>query len=100
MTITRKLVTLSGVALTLIGLTTHAQAYQCKSQAEVISAGGFVQSVATQKAKTNWSNIVKGEHGLAWSVYEIAEDKDVECSKTGNRHECVVSAVPCLYVVQ
>ena len=100
MTIIRKVMTVSGTVLTLMSLTGHAQAYQCKNQAEVISGAAFTQGVATQKAMTKWSNIVRDEHGLAWSVYQIAEDKDVDCSKTGNRYECIVSAVPCLYVVQ
>lgn len=81
-----------------------AQAYQCKNHS--ISAVGVkdtrFQARATSLA--NWTTRTKDRHGLAWSVYKIAENKSVQCRRTtiaGQRKwNCQRVATPCLYVVQ
>lgn len=95
----------SGTACVLLALAASGpvQAYQCKSHA--ISAVGVkhtkLQARATSLA--NWTARTKGRYGLAWSVYDIAQNKQVSCRRTSiagkRRWNCERVAKPCLYVV-
>jgi hypothetical protein len=97
---TTKLTLIATIAVASAVMAQPAFAYQCKTsptQAVGIAAGKIV---AQGKSKTNWTNNVKSSLGLAWSVWTIAKDRDVDCTKLNSgQWRCLASAKPCLYVV-
>ena len=96
----RNLVPLAAAALLLIGATTGASAYQCKGSNTI---GGLVAAqpaAALAGARADWTNKVKNNYGLSWSVWNIASGKQETCTPSGGgTTTCVVRAKPCNYVV-
>ena len=78
----------------------QAHAYACKSYPTQATAVHKLKVMATKKSRTNWTNSVKAQFGLSWSVWSIAENKSVTCNKTGSNWTCLGSGNPCNYVVQ
>jgi hypothetical protein len=77
-----------------------AQAYQCKNGYAQAEAHGNTRYKAMKNARNIWSNQVKNQYSLEWSVWNIAANKDTDCSFTGNQQYCIIKAKPCKYVVQ
>ena len=96
----RKLIPFAAAALLLAGATTGASAYQCKN---INTIGGLVTqqyAVALAGARADWTNKVKNNYGLSWSVWNIASGKQETCTPgAGGTFACVVKAKPCNYVV-
>lgn len=79
-----------------------AQAYACKSyptQAIGIRKG---KALARSRARSGWSNSVKSQFGVPWSLWSLAKSKSITCSYMDNikKWRCLASAKPCLYVVK
>jgi hypothetical protein len=88
------------LGLTALGITGQAQAYQCKTQNEQASSVGLGQASTLSQARKKWTDAVRSEHGLAWSVYTIASAKQEGCAFAGGgTYACTAKAKPCLYVV-
>jgi hypothetical protein len=49
--------------------------------------------------KGAWTAKVKSRLGLPWSVWNIAKNASISCSKAGNKWRCAAKAKPCKYVV-
>lgn len=96
----------SGLAIALLaGSPQPAAAYQCKHI--MVKAGNSVTNHKAKKkiwaqriAVSGWTRRVKSKFGQAWSVWSIANNKSISCSKTGATWHCVAKAKPCKYVVQ
>ena len=82
----------------------------CERQAPIVFAirrlntiGGLVTqqyAVALAGARADWTNKVKNNYGLSWSVWNIASGKQETCTPgAGGTFACVVKAKPCNYVV-
>ncbi|MGD9783555.1 MAG: hypothetical protein AB7E80_00500 [Hyphomicrobiaceae bacterium] len=88
------------VAFLAIAAPQPAAAYQCK-HINAMAAGGakLTQAVAQSSAKAAWVAMVKSNHGMQWSVWSIAKNPSVPCSKSGSKWTCTAKAKPCKYVV-
>ena len=94
-------------ALAIAGLAAEIQpaaAYQCKHLS--VQAGNSVvhhkanlKAWAQETAISGWSRKVKANFGLAWSVWSIAKNTSVSCSKVGSNWSCKAKGKPCKYVV-
>ena len=100
MIIRNTLLPIAGAALLLAGLTANAQAYECLAQTWAGNGNAFVKGIALAAARGDWSNRVEASLHLVYSQYNLAEDKEESCTKTGRRYQCRVEAKPCAYVVQ
>lgn len=97
--------TLGLLSLLAVGTVTApapAHAYACKSyptQAIGIRKG---KALARSRARSGWSNSVKAQFGVPWSLWGLAKSKSITCSYMDNikKWRCLASAKPCLYVVQ
>lgn len=78
----------------------EAHAYACKNSPTQATATYNLRVKAAKKSRDNWTNSVKNQHGLSWSVWSIAGAKSVNCNKSGANWICLASAKPCNYVVQ
>ena len=87
-------------ALSMSATTTPSLAYSCKAYPEQADAYLKTKFAASAKAKKNWSIKTKNQYGLAWSVWDIAKDKSVECKQVAGKWTCKAKAKPCLFVVQ
>lgn len=88
------------LSLATLGVAGEAQAYQCKTGNEQASAYGPGQGNTLTQARKKWTDSVRAEHGLAWSVYTIASAKQEACAFVGGgSYSCTAKAKPCLYVV-
>jgi len=76
-----------------------AEAYVCMSQYAQGVGTANRTLMAKAKARAGWRSLVKSNLGLPWSVWKIAENKSVSCSKVGGKTQCVARANPCKYVV-
>ncbi|MEP1206812.1 MAG: hypothetical protein ABJM29_07095 [Rhizobiaceae bacterium] len=88
------------LAATVLG-STSASAYQCQNGHHYKNGHGNHPQihVAQALAKKSWQNKIKGEYGLAWSVWNIAKGKQLKCAAVGNGSKtCVARARPCKYV--
>lgn len=87
-----------------IASTTPALAYACKSYPTQAVGVRKLKFKAHKVARIGWGNIVKSNLGQAWSVWQIAKNKSITCSKIntsqGKKWRCLASAKPCKYVVQ
>ncbi|WP_457940319.1 hypothetical protein [Mesorhizobium sp. 10J20-29] len=89
-----------GIATVSMSATaTPSLAYSCKAYPEQADAYLKTKFAARAKAIKNWSYKTKNQYGLAWSVWDIAKDKSVECKKVSGKWSCKAKAKPCLYVV-
>ncbi len=79
--------------------TAPAQAYQCKSAYRVAVGKAPAKFMARAKAKKKWSSSTKADHGVPWSLWNIATSKSMNCKKQGGKWRCSAYAKPCLYVV-
>ncbi len=79
--------------------TTPSLAYSCKAYPEQADAYLKSKFAARAKAVKNWSYKTKNKYGLAWSVWDIAKDKSVDCKQVSGKWSCTAKAKPCLYVV-
>ncbi|MEM8685864.1 MAG: hypothetical protein AAGF81_00945 [Pseudomonadota bacterium] len=86
-------------ALCLPVLTTSASAYQCKRIPTQVKVHAPTKAASQAQSKASWTIKVKNSRGLAWSVWNIAKAKKVNCTKAGQRWVCVAKAKPCKYVV-
>lgn len=77
-----------------------AEAYQCKNGYAQAEAMGNTRFAAMKNARNIWTNQVKNQYSLEWSVWNIAANKDTDCSYTGAKQYCIIKAKPCKYVVQ
>jgi hypothetical protein len=77
----------------------NAHAYVCKNSPSQAVGNHAVKAQASQKSRANWTNSVKDQFGLSWSVWSIAATKTVNCNKSGAKWICLASAKPCNYVV-
>ena len=98
------LAVISFASLGTVSLSQEAQAYSCKSyptQAVGVRKGKIR---ARNVARNGWSSIVKSNLGVPWSLWSIAKNKSLTCTKIntnqGKKWRCLASAKPCLYVVQ
>ncbi len=82
--------------------TTSALAYSCKSFPTQAVGIRKRKMAARGASRVGWSNNVKTQFGLAWSVYKIAKQKSISCTYLQNikKWRCLSSAKPCLYAVQ
>jgi len=87
------------VAVSMPATTTPSLAYSCKVYPEQADAYLKTKFAARAKAIKNWSTKTKNQYGLAWSVWDIAKDKTVECKLVNGKWTCKAKAKPCLYVV-
>ena len=78
----------------------EAHAYACKTSPTQSVGVHKLRMMATKTSRTNWTNSVKAQFGLSWSVWSIAQSKGVTCNKTGSNWTCLANAKPCNYVVQ
>lgn len=76
-----------------------AHAYQCKTSPTAASAAAILKTTAQSKAVAAWSSKVKSNYGLSWSVWNIAKNKGVSCTRIGTKWTCEAKAIPCNYVV-
>lgn len=96
---------MAGIAMTALSgaislsLTGNAQAYQCKPNFVSATWHRANAEWALALAKAAWSEKVKQQYGLAWSVWKIAKAKSQKCVPKATGVECTVKAKPCLYVV-
>lgn len=90
----------AGIAvLSMSATTTPSLAYSCKAYPEQADAYLHTKFAARAKAVKNWSYKTKNKYGVAWSVWDIAKDKSVECKNVSGKWSCKAKAKPCLYVV-
>lgn len=78
----------------------QAHAYACKGselQGAVVQKKKIGSRIAARK---DWESRAKDRFDLSWSVWAIAEDKSITCSKVHGKQLCIASARPCNYVVQ
>jgi hypothetical protein len=92
----------AGLAIAILAVLTPqpAAAYQCKHI--VTTATGtakLIKGTAQASAKAAWTAKVKSRLGLPWSVWNIAKNASISCSKAGNKWHCAAKAKPCTYVV-
>jgi hypothetical protein len=100
MKLIRKLIPLAAAAVLFAGATTGASAYQCKGTNTVGSLPAAQYAVALAGARADWTNKVRNNYGLSWSVWNIASGKQETCVPGGGGTTiCVVKAKPCNYVV-
>ncbi len=78
----------------------QAHAYACKAYPTQANGIHRLKVIAKKKSRTNWTNSVKAQFGLSWSVWSIAQNKSVTCNKNGSKWICLASAKPCNYVVK
>ncbi len=101
MSIIRKLASIAGASILLIGLASGASAYQCKKLNVTGVSAATGQTSALAGAQAQWTAKAKSAYGLSWSVWNIAAGKTQTCTASGNgAYTCVVKAKPCNYVVQ
>lgn len=99
-----KLLSVAGLLAVAIsvspGFTGEAHAYACKGTQYSGAATKKTKMAARHGARKSWTNSMKNQFGLEWSVWSIAAGKSVQCHKTGTKHTCLALARPCQYVVQ
>ena len=81
-------------------LSGDAHAYACKGTKYSGAATKNTKFAARFGARKSWENQMKSNFGLPWSVWSIAENRSIQCHKTGTKHTCLALARPCQYVVQ
>lgn len=81
-------------------MTSTASAYQCRSAHSEVKVHRPTRVASRIQARKSWSIKVEDQMGLAWSVWNIAKDKSINCEKAGQRWVCTARAKACLYVVQ
>jgi hypothetical protein len=91
---------LAVASVLLVGATSGASAYQCKSQPQGVVAAAVNYPTAVALGQSLWTSKVKSQFGLEWSVWTIAASPTQSCSQIGAGFQCVVTAKPCKYVVQ
>lgn len=104
LTLATAFVITAGITAGSVTFSTPALAYACKT-APYQSVGIRTTRIAAQAiARKSWSARVKSTYGLEWSVLKIAKNKVKSCSKIstsqGPKWRCLLSAIPCKYVVQ
>ncbi len=90
------------VAATVLASSPALSAYQCQNSHHYQNGQAVHPQVhvAQYLAKQNWQNKIKSEYGLAWSVWDIAKGKQLNCMPAGNGNKyCLARARPCKYVV-
>lgn len=94
----------TGVTLSSVSISTPAMAYACKSHPVQTVGVRKLKFKAHKVARIGWQNYAKTHYGQAWSVWQIAKSKVINCSKIstnqGKKWRCLASAKPCKYVVQ
>ena len=88
----------AAIAFALPAMTSSASAYACKSAKTTAAVQHPVRSVARRSIGNAWSQKVRNNYGLAWSVIKYARTKSGTCAKNGSNWVCVFSARPCKYV--
>ncbi len=93
--------TLVGAALAfaMLGFATQAEAFQCKTSVESATFQSGSQANGLAGARSAWTNKVRSEHGLPWSIWAIAQTPQESCQKVHIGFRCQAAAKPCLYVV-
>lgn len=84
-------------AFVLPAITSNASAYLCHSVSKQVQVHKPTRIGARLQARKSWTHKVRQAHGLEWSVWKIAQTKNVSCNKAGQRWVCVASAKPCRY---
>ena len=97
MTLIRKLIPFAAAAVLFAGATTGASAYQCKGTNTIGSLPAAQYAVALAGARADWTNKVRNNYGLSWSVLNIANDKQETCAPGGGfrPRPWACSAWPC-----
>ena len=92
------------LAISVIAQTSEAKAYACKSYPTQTVGVRKLKFKARTVARKGWSNQVKSQLGVPWSLWSIAKSKSLTCVKIntneGKKWRCLASAKPCLYVVK
>jgi hypothetical protein len=90
---------LAVASVLIVGATSGASAYQCKSQPQGVVAAAANYPTAVAMSQSLWTSKVRSQFGLEWSVWTIAAAKTQACNPAGGGFQCVVTAKPCKYVV-
>ena len=94
----------AGITATSFSFSSPAMAYACKSYPIQTVGVRKLKFKARVVARNAWTASAKSQYGQAWSVWQIAKDKSITCSKIstnqGKQWRCLASAKPCKYVVQ
>ena len=90
---------LAVASIMLVGITSGASAYQCKSQIQGINVVGPNHATALAIGKSMWTSKVQSKFGLEWSVWTIAATPMQNCGPASGGVQCVLTAKPCKYVV-
>ena len=96
-----RLFAILAVSATVLSASPALSAYQCQNSHHYKNGHANHPQVnaAQHLAKKNWQNKIKSQYGLAWSVWQIAKGKQLNCTPVGNGiHTCVARARPCKYV--
>ncbi len=95
---TLKIATALAIATIALPMTvTAASAYQCVSVYTQAKVHKPTRLGARIQSKKSWTYKVKTNHGLAWSLWQIAKHKTVSCEKAGQRWVCTARAKRCKY---
>lgn len=94
----------SVLALSVVTQTSEAKAYACKSYPTQTVGVRKLKFKARAVARKGWSTQVKSQFGVPWSLWSLAKQKSITCSKIntnqGKKWRCLAWAKPCLYVVK
>ena len=90
---------LAVASVLLVGATSGASAYQCRTQAQAAVAVAPNHAIAIAVGKSMWTSKVKSQFGLEWSVWSIAATPTQNCMNAPGGVQCVLTAKPCKYVV-
>ncbi len=90
---------LAVASIMLVGITSGASAYQCKSQPQGVNVVGPNYATALAIGQSTWTSKVRSKFGLEWSVWSIAATPMQNCGPAGGGFQCVLTAKPCKYVV-
>lgn len=85
-------------AFALPTLSSTASAYECTGARYASDGIGQTHMQGRAIARNAWTNKVKSSAGYAWSVWQIAKDKSINCQKiSSNAWRCRALAKPCKY---
>ncbi len=90
---------LAVASVLLVGATSGASAYQCKSQPQGVNVVGPNHATGLAIGKSAWTSKVQSKFGLEWSVWTIAATPTQNCGPASGGFQCVLTAKPCKYVV-
>jgi hypothetical protein len=99
----RSVIALSALAVAALAspvmTSSSAHAYACKGSPTQTVAVQKYQTTAYHEAIAKWKSKTRSDHGLAWSVWEIAKHKTVNCVAAGGGNTaCVAVGKACKYV--